>query len=77
MRRATDVLRCPTLENPTESGIQTIFEGVTVTLAQVHILKVKDYLNFTVEQSAPRKTISKSYSESQFLCDPAKNVHEA
>ena len=39
------------------------------------ILQVKDYLNFKVEKFNLRKTIFKSYSESQFLPDPAENVH--
>ena len=39
------------------------------------ILKVKDCLNFKEQNFTVRKTIFKSYSESQFLRDPAESVH--
>ena len=39
------------------------------------IIKVKEYLRFKVANFTLRKTIFLSYPESQFLRDPAENVH--
>ena len=39
------------------------------------ILEVKEYHNFKAVKFTLRKTVFKSYSESQLLCDPAENVH--